>query len=153
MGMRLGVLALMVTALAGCANTSTLSGDVYSSSQARTAQSVQFGTIVSVRPVRIQAESSGIVGGLGGAVVGGLLGSTIGGGTGRDIATAGGAIAGAAVGKKIEDSVNQVDGVEMEIQREDGSRIVVVQRANTRFQPGVRVRMVGSNSNMTVSPL
>lgn len=65
MGMRLGVLALMVTALAGCANTSTLSGDVYSSSQARTAQSVQFGTIVSVRPVRIQAESSGIVGGLG----------------------------------------------------------------------------------------
>ncbi|MGL5222213.1 MAG: hypothetical protein ACRC8I_04835, partial [Plesiomonas shigelloides] len=66
MGMRLGVLALMVTALAGCANTSTLSGDVYSSSQARTAQSVQFGTIVSVRPVRIQAESSGIVGGLGG---------------------------------------------------------------------------------------
>ncbi|MGL4625506.1 MAG: glycine zipper 2TM domain-containing protein, partial [Plesiomonas shigelloides] len=124
MGMRLGVLALMVTALAGCANTSTLSGDVYSSSQARTAQSVQFGTIVSVRPVRIQAESSGIVGGLGGAVVGGLLGSTIGGGTGQDIATAGGAIAGAAVGKRIEDSMNQVDGVEMEIQREDGSRIV-----------------------------
>ena len=152
MGMRLGVLALMVTALAGCANTSTLSGDVYSSSQARTAQSVQFGTIVSVRPVRIQAESSGIVGGLGGAVVGGLLGSTIGGGTGQDIATAGGAIAGAAVGKRIEDSMNQVDGVEMEIQREDGSR-VVVQRANPRFQPGVRVRMVGSNSNMTVSPL
>ncbi|MGL5280599.1 MAG: glycine zipper 2TM domain-containing protein [Plesiomonas shigelloides] len=153
MGMRLGVLALMVTALAGCANTSTLSGDVYSSNQARTAQSVQFGTIVSVRPVRIQAESSGIVGGLGGAVVGGLLGSTIGGGTGQDIATAGGAIAGAAVGKRIEDSMNQVDGVEMEIQREDGSRIVVVQRANPRFQPGVRVRMVGSNSNMTVSPL
>ncbi|MBO1110134.1 hypothetical protein J2R62_18650, partial [Plesiomonas shigelloides] len=93
MGMRLGVLALMVTALAGCANTSTLSGDVYSSSQARTAQSVQFGNIVSVRPVRIQAESSGIVGGMGGAVDGGLLGSTLGRGTGQDIATAGGAIA------------------------------------------------------------
>ncbi|MGL4601265.1 MAG: glycine zipper 2TM domain-containing protein [Plesiomonas sp.] len=151
MNTRLGAIALIVIGLAGCANTGMYSGDVYSGSQAKTVQNIQYGTIVSVRPVKIQAESSGIIGGIGGAVVGGLLGSTIGGGTGRDIASAAGAIAGSAIGKKAEDSMNQIDGAEIEIRKENGTSIVVVQKADPRYQPGVRVRMVGGSNDMTVS--
>ncbi len=42
--------------------------------------------------------SSNVPGAVAGAVIGGILGHQIGGGTGRDIATAGGVVAGAAIG-------------------------------------------------------
>ncbi|MGL5007737.1 MAG: glycine zipper 2TM domain-containing protein [Plesiomonas sp.] len=151
MNTRLGALAFIAMSLAGCANTNMYSGDVYSGAQAKTVQNIQYGTIVSIRPVKIQAESSGLIGGIGGAVVGGLLGSTVGGGTGRDIASAAGAIAGSAIGKKAEDSLNQINGAEMEIRKDNGASIVVVQKADPRYQPGVRVRLVGGNNDMTVS--
>lgn len=49
-------LALMMSiGLTGCANTDVFSGDVYSADQAKEARSISYGTIVSVRPVKIQA--------------------------------------------------------------------------------------------------
>ena len=60
-------LALLVAfSVTGCANTDVFSGDVYTASQAKEARSITYGTIVSVRPVKIQAENQGIVGGIGG---------------------------------------------------------------------------------------
>lgn len=50
---RLLVVAVAAVTLAGCANES-MSGDVYSSSQAKQVQNVTYGTLVSVRPVKIQ---------------------------------------------------------------------------------------------------
>jgi uncharacterized protein YcfJ len=44
---------------------------------------------------------SGTVGAIAGAVLGGVLGHQVGGGSGRDLATVGGAIAGAAVGSNV----------------------------------------------------
>ena len=85
---RLLVVAVAAVTLAGCANES-MSGDVYSSSQAKQVQNVTYGTLVSVRPVKIQGgEGSNALGMIGGAVIGGLLGNTVGGGTGRTLATA-----------------------------------------------------------------
>lgn len=70
---RLLVVTLAGITLAGCANTSTLSGDVYSASEAKQVQTVTYGTIVSTRPVQIQAgEDSNVIGALGGAVLGGF---------------------------------------------------------------------------------
>ncbi len=48
---RLLVVAIAAVTLAGCANES-MSGDVYSASQAKQVQTVTYGTLVSVRPVR-----------------------------------------------------------------------------------------------------
>jgi outer membrane lipoprotein SlyB len=87
------------TAITGCANSDVYSGDVYTKDRAKQVQTVSYGTILSTRPVKIQADENSLIGTIGGAVVGGLLGSTIGGGRGSDIAAAGGAIAGAAAGK------------------------------------------------------
>ncbi|SHF02074.1 outer membrane lipoprotein SlyB [Modicisalibacter ilicicola DSM 19980] len=150
----LSVLALGLLTLGGCANSDLYSGDVYRGSQAKTGQSVTYGTIVALRPVRIQADdqNSGVIGGLGGAVIGGLLGNQIGGGSGQTIATAAGAIGGSVAGKKIEDRANQANAWEMEVRRDTGDTVIVVQKADRDWQVGQRVRLIGSGANMSVAP-
>ncbi len=75
------VSAVAVASLSGCVNTDSLSGDTYTAGQAKQVQTVSYGTIVSVRPVNIQAGSNeNVLGAIGGAVLGGLVGNTIGGG-------------------------------------------------------------------------
>lgn len=70
---RVIVVALTGVMLAGCSNTDTLSGDTYSASEAKQVQSVSYGTLVSVRPVKIQGgDDSNIIGAIGGAVLGGF---------------------------------------------------------------------------------
>ena len=65
---RLLVVALAGVSLAGCVSDNSLSGDVYSSSQAKQIQQVTYGTIVSTRAVQIQGgDDSNIIGALGGA--------------------------------------------------------------------------------------
>ncbi|WP_409310807.1 glycine zipper 2TM domain-containing protein [Pectobacterium sp. B1J-3] len=151
---RLLVVTLAGITLAGCANTSTLSGDVYSASEAKQVQTVTYGTIVSMRPVQIQAgEDSNVIGALGGAVLGGFLGNTIGGGSGRSLATAAGAVAGGVAGQSATGALNRTQGVELEIRKDDGSTIMVVQKqGDTKFSAGQRVAMASNGRSITVSP-
>ena len=139
--------------LVGCANTDIYSGSVYRGEQAKEARSISYGTIVSVRGVKIQADSPGVIGTVGGGVLGGIAGSGIGGGTGQAIATSVGAIAGAVIGNTVEQKVSQVSSLEMVIRKDDGNEIVVVQKKEDGFTPGKRVRIVGSNSDLNVSLL
>lgn len=140
--------------LAGCSDPDLYSGSVYTADQAKQVQSVTYGTIVSVRPVKIQTSEHGnILGSLGGAVIGGLLGSTVGNGRGQDLATVGGALGGGMAGSKIEQKANRVDGLELEIKKDDGSAVVVVQKAEPSFQPGARVRLVKGQGKVNVSPI
>ena len=146
-------LALLVAfSVTGCANTDVFSGDVYSASQAKEARSITYGTIVSVRPVKIQADNQGVVGTLGGAL-GGIAGSAIGGGRDQAIAAVVGAIGGAVAGSKIEEKMSQVNGAELVIKKDDGQEIVVVQKADSSFVAGRRVRIVGGGSSLNVSVL
>ena len=149
---KVALAVLIGLTVTGCANTDVLGGDVYSENQAKSAQNVAYGTIVSTRPVKIQADSEGIIGTVGGGAIGGIAGSAIGGGTGRAIASAVGAVAGAVVGNQVEQKVNQVNGLELEIRKDDGSVIVVVQKTDPKFVPGARVRLVG-NSKINVSAM
>ncbi|NWA61418.1 outer membrane lipoprotein SlyB [Pantoea sp. B9002] len=151
---RFVAVALTGLTLAGCANNSTLSGDVYSASEAKQVQSVSYGTLVSVRPVKIQGgDENNVIGAIGGAVLGGFLGNTIGGGSGRSLATAGGAVLGGVAGQGVQGAVNKSDGVELEIRKDDGNTIMVVQKqAATRYSVGQRVVMASNGSQVTVSP-
>ena len=136
-------LALMMSiGLTGCANTDIFSGDVYEAGQAKEARSISYGTIVSVRPVKIQADNPGVIGSVGGGALGGIAGSSIGGGTGQAIATAVGAI----IGSKVEEKMSQVNGAELVIRKDNREEIVVVQKADPSFQAGRRVRIVGGSS-------
>ena len=132
--------------LAGCVSSSGLSGDVYSASEAKQVQSVTYGTIVHTRAVQIQSgDDSNAIGAIGGAVLGGFLGNTIGGGTGRSLAT--------AAGQGVQGAMNKTQGVELEIRKDDGNTIMVVQKqGSTPFSVGQRVAIAGSGSQVTVSP-
>ncbi|WP_455811126.1 outer membrane lipoprotein SlyB [Pseudomonas graminis] len=154
MTMRLLIVALAGITLAGCVNDNTLSGDVYSASEAKQIQTVTYGTLVSVRPVQIQGgDDSNVIGAIGGAVLGGFLGNTVGGGTGRSLATAAGAVAGGVAGQGVQGSLNKSQGVELEIRKDDGNTIMVVQKqAASRYSPGQRVAMASNGSQVTVSP-
>lgn len=146
--------ALMASlTLVGCANTDVFSGDVYTADQAKEARAISYGTIVSVRDVKIQADSQGVLGTVGGGVIGGIAGSGIGGGTGQAIASAVGAVAGAVIGNTVEQKASQVSSLEMVIRKDDGKEIVVVQKKEDGFVAGKRVRIVGSNANLNVSLL
>lgn len=146
--------ALMASlTLVGCANTDVFSGDVYTADQAKEARSISYGTIVSVRNVKIQADSKGVLGTVGGGVIGGIAGSGIGGGSGQAIASAIGAVAGAVIGNTVEQKASQVSSLEMVIRKDDGKEIVVVQKKEDGFVAGKRVRIVGSNADLNVSLL
>ena len=149
----LALTILLSLGLAGCANTDIYSGDVYSGSQAKEARSISYGTIVSSRPVRIQANNQGVLGTVGGGALGGVVGSTIGGGSGQAIATVAGAVVGAMMGSKVEEKATQVDSLELVIKKDDGKEIVVVQKYDPKLtQVGTKVRIVGG-STLNVSPL
>ena len=78
---------------------------------------------------------------------------TIGGGTGRSLATAAGAVAGGVAGQGVQGAMNKTQGVELEIRKDDGSTIMVVQKqGNTRFSAGQRVVLASNGSQVTVSP-
>ncbi|CAI8760304.1 MULTISPECIES: outer membrane lipoprotein SlyB [Kosakonia] len=154
MMLRALAVSLIGFSLAGCVNNDTLSGDVYSASEAKQVQNVTYGTIVNVRPVQIQGgDDNNVIGALGGAVLGGFLGNTVGGGTGRSLATAAGAVAGGVAGQSVQGSLNKTQGVELEIRKDDGNTIMVVQKqGNTRFSAGQRVVMASNGRQITVSP-
>lgn len=152
---KFGLVAALLASftLAGCANTDIYSGNVYRGDQAKEARSINYGTIVSVREVKIQADNHGVLGSVGGGIIGGIAGSTIGGGRGQAIAGAVGAIAGAMIGSTVEEKASQVSSLEMVIRKDDGQEIVVVQKKEDGFVPGKRVRIVGSSADLNVSLL
>ncbi len=132
--------------LAGCVSSS--SGEVYSRGQARQAQTVQMGTVESVRPVQIEGTKSGL-GAVGGGVAGGFAGSTIGGGSGSTLAAVGGALAGAAVGALAEEKLTHANGIEITVKLDSGSLLSVVQEDDVMFYVGDRVRVLTSSGGTT----
>ncbi|MDE4678705.1 glycine zipper 2TM domain-containing protein [Klebsiella variicola] len=145
---------IIILGITGCTNTSHLSGDVHSASAAGRVQQVFYGTLVSVRPVQIQAgDENNALGAVAGGVIGGIAGSTVGGGSGRRLSTATGAVAGGLAGQGVQSRMNLVQGVELEIRLDDGRTIMVVQRQGpTRFSAGQRVTISSSGGQTTVSP-
>ena len=142
-------IALASLVAAGCA--SSRSGEVYSRDQARKAQTVQMGTVQSVKAVKIEGTKSP-VGAIAGGAVGGALGQTIGSGTGRTVATVLGAVGGAVGGSLAEEELTKKDGLEITVKLDDGKVISVVQEADVYFQVGERVRIqTGSDGTTRVS--
>lgn len=55
----LSLAILLSLGLAGCANEDIYSGNVYSGAQAKSARSISYGIIESIRPVKIQGDNQG----------------------------------------------------------------------------------------------
>jgi len=115
------------------------------------AQSVEFGSILSIRPVNIRPDNT-MVGTGTGAVLGGLAGSQIGGGTAANAAGAvAGGVAGGALGSALQGSQN-TPGLELTIRLDNGANVAVVQPGGVDdFRVGDRVRVTSDGVNTRVS--
>ncbi|MGB1236623.1 MAG: glycine zipper 2TM domain-containing protein [Pseudomonadales bacterium] len=138
--------------LGGCA-TSNLSGDTYTRDEARAVQNVQYGTIISARPVVIEGRTEGVVGTAGGAAIGGIAGSGVGGGSGRQIATVAGAILGGIIGQNIEERATRAQGQELTVRLDSGETISVVQQVDQAnfFSANERVKYLNHNGTARIS--
>jgi outer membrane lipoprotein SlyB len=113
-------------------------------------QTVRFGVVDSLRPVRINPGETG-VGTAGGAVLGGIAGSHVGGGSGQVAGAVGGAILGGILGSNIERSANERQGIEVTVLLDNGKYISVVQEADELFRPGDRVRVLSGRGTTRVT--
>lgn len=138
-----------VLVISGCASQSA-SSNVYREGDAMRGQTVQMGTVESVREITIQGKNSG-VGGTAGAVIGGIAGSNIGQGRGSAVGSVLGAVTGGVLGKKTEDSVVTRPGLEITIQLDSGPLRAYVQDADVRFRAGDRVRVLTGNGKSRVT--
>ena len=102
---------------------------------------VEFGTILEIKPVTIAGEK-GFLGGLGGALVGAIAGSTIGGGKGKDLATVAGGIGGAVAGSKIQEKATEEQGVQLIVELKSGKIVSIVQKAGSDLQVGDTVKVI-----------
>ena len=61
--------------------------------------------------------------------------------------------AGGVAGQGVQGAMNKTQGVELEIRKDDGNTIMVVQKQGaTKFSAGQRVVMANNGSQVTVSP-
>ena len=122
---------------AGCTN---YSGNTYSGSQVRSAQTVQYGTVVSVQSVTLEEDRPAV------------LGNMVGGGRGKTLATIAGAALGAAGGYAGEKALTKQNGLEITVELENGQQLSIVQAADQQFSPGERVRVLrGSDGSARVT--
>lgn len=151
MHLRLLALALAAT-LAAC---STTSPDVVRREDANRMSSVIDAVVLSVRPVTVEGQQSG-VGGTAGGVVGAIAGGSVGGGR-RDSAVGSvlGAVAGAVVGNAIERSTTREEAVEVLVQLPSGERRAIVQaKGSEELRTGDSVIIVttGGKARVTRAP-
>ena len=141
--MKQNLIAAMLAGLAlavagGCAS---FAPQDYGYSEARSIESVVYGIIESVRPVRLNEDHGG-VGSAAGAVIGGLAGNELGHGAGRAVTTILGAIGGGLAGNAIERNATAQSGTEIVVRLDSGASIAVVQGASEQFETGQRVRVL-----------
>lgn len=145
----LGVLiVLMLLTLTAC--PASLSGNVYSRHQARTLQTVDSGTVQSVRQVLIEGTTSNI-GTASGAALGGIAASNIGAGRGAAAASIGGALIGGFIGAAAEEGLTRQMGLEIIVRLDTGRIVAVTQAADELFRPGQRVRVLYGNGTARVT--
>ena len=145
------LLAIAVASLAAC---STTSPDVIQRGDAQRMSQVQDATVLSVRPVVVEGNQSGL-GATAGGVVGGVAGSSVGGRREGIVVGVLGAVAGAVVGNAVERSGTREEAVEILLQLRNGERRAIVQaKGNETLNPGDAVILVttGGKTRVTRAP-
>lgn len=146
----IAAISILVMMASGCA--SGLGGETYSRREAGTMQRVQYATILSLRPVKIEGTKSGI-GTAAGAVAGGVAASGVSGGKTGTVAAVIGAVVGGLLGAATEEGMTRTDGVEFGLKMDDGREVSVVQALspNEVFRVGDKVRVLYSSGRTRVA--
>ncbi|HEY1089515.1 MAG TPA: glycine zipper domain-containing protein [Burkholderiaceae bacterium] len=127
--------------LGGCA---TSNPDVVNRYETQRLAVIQDATVLSVRPVTIDGQQSGI-GGASGAMVGAVAGGSRGNYRDSAVGSVIGMVVGAVVGNAIERSATTENGVEIVLQMRNGERRSLVQaKGDQSFAPGDAVVLTSS---------
>ena len=105
------------------------------------------GVVVAARPVNISISSAEMdnqpgTGALLGGAAGAVLGSQVGKGRGSILAGLGGALAGGIAGHYAGQSMTDQQGIEYQVQLDNGSLITLSQGADPAFRVGQRVLVI-----------
>lgn len=137
----------LVMALAACA---TSSPDVIQRGDAQRLSEVLDATVLTIRPVTVEGNQSGI-GAAAGGVVGGIAGSSVGGQREGAIVGVLAAVAGAVAGNAIERMGTREEAVEILVQLKSGDRRAIVQaKGSESLVPGDRVILVTTGGKVRV---
>ncbi len=117
------LIAIAALALAACTTTNP---DVIQKGDAQRLSQVQDATVLSVRPVVVDGNQSG-VGAVAGGVTGGIAGSTVGGRREAQIVGVLAAVVGSVIGNAVERAATKEDAVEILLQLKNGERRTLVQ--------------------------
>ena len=142
---RFSIVNLLLIGLVGLITVSCMpesrSGNVYTRDQARTSQSVYFGTVLRVEEVTIEGTQTG-AGTVAGGAMGAALGSGVGSGSGKTMAAVAGGILGGITGSAVEKGATTTTGLEIEVELDSGELILVVQEKDDVYSVGDRVRVI-----------
>lgn len=142
---------LLVTVLTACNSPGV---NRYSYQDVGQAAIVQFGTVVSLRPVQITGKNSGIGAGIG-AAGGAVGGSAFGSGSGQLGAILAGAVIAGVAGAAVEQAAVDRTGIEYVITLEKGETITMVQNfveGDPAIKVGQRVMVQMSGVYQRVLP-
>lgn len=136
-------LSLMMSACAP-----KLGGNDYSAKGVGEISQTFKGTVIAARPIMINS-SDGKLGA--GALIGGgsgaLLGSTVGGGKGRLVTGVLGGLAAGAAGHFLEQKMSEQEGIEYQVQLDQGNVVTIAQGADPKLAVGQRVLVVQSGKD------
>jgi outer membrane lipoprotein SlyB len=147
-----------LTLLVGCVTlistgcTFPTSGPTVSARQANVMQSVDKGSVISVRSVTIKGRQTGL-GVAGGGIVGNAAARPSVGNrsTAGALGQAGGTIVGAVVGSAVEEVVTRENGQEVVVRLDDGRTVIVTQSADEgKFRDGDRVRVINGGGGARI---
>lgn len=141
-------LIMIAVTVTNCTNPAP-SSNIYSTTQAGTLQEVQFGTVVAVRPVSIQQNSSE-TGQVAGGIIGGVAGSDLGQGKGQVVGSVAGAVAGGAIGSLIDRATEVKPGLEITVKLQNDKIVALAQIADEMFQVGDSVKILTNNGKSRV---
>ena len=117
------LIAAAALALGACTTTNP---DVIQKGDAQRLSQVQDATVLSIRPVVVDGNQSG-VGAVAGGVTGGIAGSTVGGRREAQIVGVLAAVVGSVIGNAVERAATKEDAVEILLQLKNGERRTLVQ--------------------------
>jgi len=138
----------LVVALGAC---STSSPDVIQRGDAQRLSEVQDATVLSIRPVTVDGNQTGM-GAAAGGVVGAIAGSSVGGQREGQIVGVLAGVAGAVVGNAIERMGTRDEAVEILLQLKSGERRAIVQAKGSEILlPGDPVILVTTGGKVRVT--
>lgn len=142
------VIPALLAGLSGCV---VMDPNAVNYQETRRLNSVQEATVLSVRPVTVEAGTSG-AGAMTGSMIGSMAGASMGGYRDSFIGSILGAVAGAVVGNEVERSANRRAAVELTLQLRNGDRRMIVQgQGNEYFQPGDPVVVISDGYHARVT--